>query len=94
MLLYRGYENGQKKQEKIKYKPTLFVNTPKPTKWKSLDGIPVAPIQMESMRDAKEWIASNKSTAGRLIFGNDRYIPAFINDQFLALSSGTETRLM
>ena len=82
MLLYRGYENGQKKQEKIKYKPTLFVNTPKPTKWKSLDGIPVAPIQMESMRDAKEWIASNKSTAGRLIFGNDRYIPAYINDEF------------
>ena len=82
MLLYRGYENGHKKQEKIKYKPTLFVNTPKPTDWKSLDGTPVAPIQMDSMRDAKEWIHANKSTAGRHIYGNDRYIPAFINDTF------------
>ena len=81
-LLYRGYENGHKKQEKIKYKPTLFVSTPKPTDWKSLDGTPVAPIQMDSMRDAKEWINANKSTAGRHIYGNDRYIPAFINDTF------------
>lgn len=82
MLLYRGYKNGRKVQEKIKYKPTLFVNTPKATEWKSLTGVPVAPVQMESMRDAKEWIASNKQTAGRLIFGNDKHIHSFINDQF------------
>ena len=82
MLLYRGYKNGRKVQEKIKYKPTLFVNTPKPTPWKSLTGVPVAPVQMESMRDAKEWIAANKQTAGRLIFGNDKHIHSFINDEF------------
>ena len=82
MLLYRGYENGQKVQKRIKFQPTLFVNTPKETPWKSLTGIPVAPIKMESMRDAKEWVAANKNTAGRLIFGNDRYIPAFIADEF------------
>lgn len=82
MLLYRGYDDGKKKQEKIKYKPTLFVNTPKQTDWKSLDGVPVAPIKMDSMRDAKEWIAANKQTAGRIIFGNDKYIHSFINDEF------------
>tara|TARA_R110002153_G_scaffold5546_5_gene25751 strand:+ start:4560 stop:7061 length:2502 start_codon:yes stop_codon:yes gene_type:complete len=80
-LLYRGYENGQKVQKKVKYKPTLFVATPKGT-WKSIDGIPCAPMLMDSMRDSKEWIASNKDTAGRQIFGNDRYIPAYINDEF------------
>ena len=85
MLLYRGYKNGRKVQEKIKYKPTLFVNTPKPTPWKSLTGVPVAPVQMESMRDAKEWIAANKQTAGRLIFGNDKHIHSFINDEFPAI---------
>ena len=37
---------------------------------------------MESMRDAKEWIAANKQTAGRLIFGNDKHIHSFINDEF------------
>ncbi len=34
------------------------------------------------MRDAKNWIDENKHTAGRQIFGNDRYIPAFINEEF------------
>jgi DNA polymerase elongation subunit (family B) len=80
-LLYRGYEDGQKIQKRIKYQPTLFVATPKGT-WKSIDGIKCAPVMMDSMRDAKEWIATNKDTAGRQIFGNDRYIPAFINDEF------------
>ena len=80
-LLYRGYENGQKVQKRIKYQPTLFVATPKGT-WKSIDVVPCAPVIMDSMREAKNWIATNKDTAGRQIFGNDRYIPAFINDEF------------
>ena len=73
-LLYRGYENGQKVQKKIKYKPTLFVSSPKGD-WKTLDGNTCAPIKMDSMRDAKEWIETNKHTAGRTIYGNDRYQP-------------------
>ena len=60
MLLYRGIENGKRVQKKIKYKPTLFVGTNKATKWKSLDGKPVAPVQFESMRDAKDWISENQ----------------------------------
>jgi DNA polymerase elongation subunit (family B) len=80
-LLYRGYENGLKVQKKVKYQPTLFVATPKGD-WKSIDGIPCAPVMMDSMRDSKEWIQTNKDTAGRQIFGNDKYIPAFINDEF------------
>ena len=80
-LLYRGYEDGQKVQRRIKYQPTFFVATPKGS-WKSIDGISCAPMIMDSMRDAKEWIQTNKQTAGRQIFGNDKYIPAFINDEF------------
>ena len=59
-LLYRGYDNGKKIQKRIKYKPTYFVSTNKSTGWKSLDGVNVAPIQFDSMRDAKEWLQVNK----------------------------------
>ena len=82
MLLYRGVENGKRVQKKIKYKPTLFVGTNKATKWKSLDGVPVAPVQFESMRDAKNWIQENQHVAGRYIFGNTRYQSCLINDLF------------
>ena len=81
-LLYRGYENGKRVSKRVKYKPTLYVSTTKPTDWKALDGTPVAPIPMDSMRDAKEWIAENKHTAGRTIFGNDKHVTCFINDEF------------
>jgi DNA polymerase elongation subunit (family B) len=82
MLLYRGIENGNRVQKKIKYKPSLFVSTPKATKWKSFTGVPVAPIQFDSMRDAKEWIDQNKQVSGRHIFGNTRYQSCLINDMF------------
>jgi len=81
-LLYRGYDNNKKIQKRIKYKPTYFVSTNKPTNWKSLDGVSVAPIQFDSMRDAKEWLQVNKQVVGRHIYGNDKHIPAFINDEF------------
>ena len=81
-LLYRGYRNGKKIQTKIKYKPTYFVNTPNKTPWKALDGTKVAPIKFDSMRDAKEWLQTNQNVMGRSIFGNNKHIPAFINDEF------------
>ena len=82
MLLYRGIENGKRVQKKIKYKPTLFVATNKATQWKSLDGKPVAPLQFESMRDAKNWIQENQYVAGRHIYGNTRYQSCLVNDLF------------
>lgn len=81
-LLYRGYDNNKKIQKRIKYKPTYFVSTNKSTNWKSLDGVSVAPIQFDSMREAKEWLQVNKQVVGRHIYGNDKHIPAFINDEF------------
>ena len=82
MLLYRGYENGKKIQQKVKYAPTLYVSTNRPTNWKALDGTPVGEVNFDSMREANEWVSRNKHVAGRDIFGNTRYISAFINEQF------------
>jgi DNA polymerase elongation subunit (family B) len=81
-LLFRGYDNGKKIQQKIKYEPTFFVNTTKPSGWSALDGTKVAPVKFESMRDAKEWLQVNQQTAGRHIYGNNKHIPAYINEAF------------
>ncbi len=79
MLLYRGFENGQRVIKKHKYKPTLFASSPKGT-WTSLDGKKVAPIQFDSMRDCKNWYDENSKVAGRDIFGNLRHTFSLIND--------------
>jgi DNA polymerase elongation subunit (family B) len=81
-LLVRGYDGTRRYADKIKYQPTLFVSTNTPTQWRSLCGQPVAPVLHDSMRDAKDWIQMNKDVVGRNIFGNDRYISAYINDAF------------
>ena len=82
MILLRGYDHNKRISEKIKYEPKLYVSTNRPTSWKSLDGTPVGEMNFDSMRSANEWIQKNKQTAGLHIFGNTRYISAFINDYF------------
>jgi DNA polymerase elongation subunit (family B) len=81
-ILYRGIENGKRVQRKSKYGPTLFVATTKPTKWKSIDGKPVAPVTFESMWDCKQWVEDNSGIAGRSIYGNTKHIAGYINDYF------------
>ena len=87
-LLVRGYKNGKRYATKVKYQPTFFVSTSfnsfheDESSWRSLCGRPVGKVKIDSMRDAKEWITQNKSVVGRHIFGNDRYISAYINDDF------------
>ena len=86
MILLRGYENGSRYEKKVKYEPILFTSTNLPTKWKSLDGNPVgvanAGKRFESMRTANEYVQANKGVAGKKIYGNTKYVPAFINDYY------------
>ena len=82
MILLRGYEHGRRFQKKIKYEPTLFVTTNRPTSWKALDGTPVGQVKFDSMRSAKEWVDKNKDVAGMHLYGNVKYPYAFINDYY------------
>ena len=81
MLLYRGYENGRKVSQKIKYQPTLFVND-QGGSWTALDGTKVRAVKKDSMREAKGWIQEQQRISGRKVYGNIRYIYSFINEQF------------
>ena len=86
MILLRGYDHGRRIEKKIKYEPTLFTSTNLPTEWKALDGTPVgianAGKKFDSMRSANEYVTANKNVAGKQIYGNTKYIPAFINDYY------------
>ncbi len=82
LIYLRGYDHGKRIYEKIKYEPKLYVTTNRPTNWHALDGTPVAEVPFDSMRTANQWVQENKQVAGLSIFGNTRYISAFINDYF------------
>jgi DNA polymerase elongation subunit (family B) len=85
-ILLRGYDHGRRIEKRIKYEPILFTSTNLPTKWKALDSAPVgvanAGKRFESMRAANEYVNANKGVSGKKIYGNTKYIPAFINDYY------------
>ena len=85
-ILLRGYDHGRRIEKKIKYEPILFTSTNLKTSYVALDGTPVgvanAGKRFESMRTANEYVTANKGVAGKTIYGNTKYIPAFINDYY------------
>ena len=57
-ILVRGWddEKGGHFKEKVPFSPTLFLPTTKPTKYKTLDGTTVAPVQPGSIKECKEFV--------------------------------------
>jgi DNA polymerase elongation subunit (family B) len=83
-ILWRGYENGKRFERKVKYCPTLFVGSKDTaSKYRSLiNNRPMNPIQMDSMKDAKDWIEQYKDVHGFEIAGSTNYVAQFIQEQY------------
>jgi len=82
-LLYRGFKNGQRVEEKIKFKPVLFVQSPKATdRYKTLDGHKVSPIEFDSMQDAREFEQRYKAVPNFPIYGQTNFVTQFIANKF------------
>ena len=80
-ILLREVVNGERKNRRIKYSPTLFASVEKPTKYKTLNGDYVAPVVHPTMKEAKEWVAQYAEQFG-IIHGNTQYPYCFLSDTF------------
>ena len=72
-ILVRGVKDGQRFNKRIPYKPTLYVPTDKPSKFKTLEGNPVAPIKFEDIKAAKEFLSHYENQLN-LVFGINQYM--------------------
>ncbi len=82
-LLYRGYNHDAHRIEKrIKFEPTVYVQTDKPTDWTSLDGLPVAPVKPGSISDTKEFFQMYDGISNTEIYGNTNYVHQYITERF------------
>lgn len=81
-ILLRGYENGVRIQERVPYKPYLFIPTPKETKYATLDGDGVGRIDFDSIREARDFLSQYKDTAGTSIYGLNNFVYTFIYDNY------------
>jgi len=81
-FLVRGYENGKHVMFKEEYFPTLFVPSKKESKYKTLEGDNVEPINPGSVRDCREFYKKYDGVEGFKIYGNDRYVYQYISDKY------------
>ncbi len=81
-FLVRGYDNGQHFETRDEFFPTLFVKTKKESKYMTLSGEPVEPVQPGTVRDCREFYSKYEGVDGFEIYGNDRYIYQYISEKY------------
>ncbi len=81
-ILFRGVNNGRRVKSKVKYSPTLFLQSNKPSQWRSLFNEPLEPMTFDTIREARDFVKRYEEVANFKIYGNSRYEYAFIADTF------------
>ena len=81
-FLIRGYENGKHITHREEWKPTLFVPSKRKTKYKTLEGESVEPIQPGFVRDCREFYKKYDEVENFNIYGNDRYVYQYISEKY------------
>jgi len=82
-LLYRGYdEHGNQVKDRIKYKPRIWMETDKPTKYHALDGTPVGQMSFPDMKQKAEFVKMYGDSNGGRIFGDIKDVVAYTYDAF------------
>ena len=82
-IYYRGIDSsGNHFKKKIDYDPTLFISSPKPTEYTTLEGDYLAPINPGSIRESKNFIQKYEGVDNFKIYGNTNYHYTYIADNF------------
>jgi DNA polymerase elongation subunit (family B) len=81
-ILYRGIEGGKHVSRRVAYRPTFFVPSKNKSKYKTLAGDYVEPVEPGDINDAREFLERYKDVETFPIYGNNRYDYTYISDQF------------
>ena len=81
-FLVRGVDNGKRFETRDEFFPTLFVKTKKDSKYRTLSGEAVEPINPGTVRDCREFYKKYDEIDGFEIYGNDRYIYQYISEKY------------
>jgi len=81
-ILLRGYENGKRIEERIPYKPYLFVPTPNETQYHTLEGKGVGRVDFDSIGEARGFLSTYKDVHGTTVYGMSNFVYPFIYDYY------------
>ena len=81
-IFVREVNNGKKDTYKVEFRPTLFTKSRTESKYKSLFGDNLEPIQFLDINDAKDFIKKYKEVDNFPIFGNTSFAYQFITEHY------------
>jgi len=82
-ILVRGYDRGLPFNEKIPYKPTMFVQSKhENASWSDIRGLSLEPIQFESINEAKDFLKQYEDVTNFNIFGLQRFVYTYLNEEY------------
>ena len=82
-LLYRGYKNGKRFEDRIKFSPTLYQADPNGTAY-TMNGARVSPRLFDTMREVKDYQQAWKDVGGadKTLYGQTNFVSSFIQEKF------------
>lgn len=92
-ILVREVEYGTRKNYRVPYSPTLYVPTTKVTGTTNLKKENVAPVEFETIKEAKEFI-SNYKDQPHLVFGFDKFNYTWISDTYSGLIKYDRSKIL
>ena len=83
-IFLRGYdEDGERVQEKVPYKPYLFINSKNGSShYRTLNGTVVDKIQFDSIKEAKEFVKTYEDVSGFTVYGQTNFLHMFLYDEY------------
>jgi len=81
-ILVRGCDGYKEVRFRDEFRPTLYVKSKKQSKFSTLYGEPVRPIQPGGIRDCKQFCQQYQDVDGFEISGNQAYLYQWISDNF------------
>lgn len=81
-VFIRGYDNGRRIVDRIEYSPTLYVPSRKGSQWKTIHGEPVEPIELSSIKEARDFVQRYEDVDNFTIYGSTMYAYACLNEHY------------
>ena len=83
-ILVRGWDDakGGHFQEKVPFRPTMFLPSKTETGYKTLDGIDVAPVQPGTIKETRQFIDQYSGISGTKVYGMERFLYQYLAEDF------------
>ena len=83
-IIVRGWDDklGGHFKERVPFKPTLFLPSPKPTEYQTLEGKYVSPIKPGSIKECRQFIDTYSGVDGTKVYGMERFVYQYLSKDY------------